>query len=1859
MDAAEQRELEKALADNNINTFKHLYEQYPQHRDEEGRTLLHLAIQHNLFDAVEGDIPPASVNARASDGSTALTIALQSDRLLVCQVLVAADPDQAVHRLMLAINMDKRDEVVLLVKAGVSLDITRMTGGEERNPLREAISHPLILRELLRFGAPVNAKNKAGATALTFAAAAGHLKACEILLDNGASLSSKQLGVSVDTMVTKLDFGDGDVLDADFRQAYLQVQETNTATTSSDVFIWSEISRSTLSVIQLAAPRKGLMFRTMSFVQRASFPSVEEQRETLSSSKWLGTTEAPHYLRLLITKPNWEGKTPLHVAAEVGALGFCEVLIEMGASATEECQAPDNRLLDQPTENPQFWKPINFAAAVKASLDEAQASYEERRALVEYLLKEPDSLPDDENAAHDCKEKIQMHFPLLLPLFIRVEDEMKHKDDYAEAEELYYKFLDDGYPRFQDSTVYENDPSGIAVHNVFLNTIRYGIKTLKKVIAPHFVIESTGDTLLHLIAVHGHPEFAAMIKFLVDEAQLDINKTNKQLKTALHVAVEHNMPDICLFLIAQGADVAASCQNLETPSKEVWHTPLYTALWSATPKYEIIEILLSTPQSIAKPRNPKLNRSVRYEPGQGPDTKWNGVVLEKLLEVHASALPLFLDHYAVEVNRINGEKVYRFIEVFEICDHLEQIVNPTGTLTPSLSSKKAIKKSAVTHPVVRNAIHLKWELFGAIAHRKQLSLYVLMVTFFYLSNLLLPKMEIVIDEDGKKRESMHKWIEFDSVVDYFVGITKVCCWALAVYHLLYVEFFKEWRSNPKQYWRSVWNVLDVFTYLLMLATIPFEVYSGHDTQRECGRAVPAPVSLAAIGLFRWVVLLFHGAGPYTDFFSAMRIVFLTTFGELNYGDNYSFDDSLRARNYLAFLLLTTYVIVVIVVAMNLLIALMTSEYEKVRTQAKELSLLELAGALHRYEQWIGYSVVRTLYSTPKGQELIENCVSHVPGATQRRVFYRRDMTSSVSSSFSEATTKAYDVQGAQRSKIDAMHFSLISKGNAVDGVEMTNVTEAITTQVMKHVHDEIKALRMQMSTELQDVRELLETAHKGNTQAQKDVANKLADLLNQSACSDAHRFNSNLSQPASDAAVEILRRGEHVKRCKSLKMRLSPREEEHLMLHTAGFLAQKRLARGLRLNYTESVALLATQVLEFIRDGKTVAELMTLGAQMLGRRQVMEGVAAILDEVQVEGTFPDGTKLVTIHNPIANLDGDLSLALYGSFLPVPKLEVFGAAATTTAVAPGALITPDEDVVLNIGRKTRVLQITNLSDRPIQVGSHYHLIEANPYLEMDRKLAYGHRLNIASGTAVRFEPGDQKTVSIVPIAGNKVITGGNNLATGIVDESIADAIVTKAVAEGFHHKELDLSKLPSHVTKPEFGVCKMPRSVYAQTYGPTTGDVVRLGDMELYVAVEKDMTVYGDECKFGGGKVLREGMGQASGKTSAQVVDTIITNALIVDYTGIYKADVGIKDGLIAAIGKGGNPDVMDGVMPDLIVGVNTEVIAGEGLILTAGGFDAHVHFICPQLCTEALASGLTTLVGGDTIDAGAVGMKLHEDWGTTPAAIDNCLRVAEDNDVQVTIHTDTLNESSCVEHTIKAFKGRTIHTYHSEGAGGGHAPDIVTYHFLDSQAMGRIGEVVTRTWQTADKMKKELGLLPEDASSEHKRDNFRVRRYVAKYTINPAIAHGMAHLIGSVEVNKLADLCLWKPCFFGSKPEMVIKGGAIAYAQMGDPNASIPTPQPVKMRPMFGALGSAVGMGSIAFVSKSCADKKIAQSYGLKKRIEAVRNCRGVTKKDMKLNDALPKIKVDPETYKVHADEKLLTCGPATSLPLTQRFFLF
>ena len=565
--------------------------------------------------------------------------------------------------------------------------------------------------------------------------------------------------------------------------------------------------------------------------------------------------------------------------------------------------------------------------------------------------------------------------------------------------------------------------------------------------------------------------------------------------------------------------------------------------------------------------------------------------------------------------------------------------------------------------------------------------------------------------------------------------------------------------------------------------------------------------------------------------------------------------------------------------------------------------------------------------------------------------------------------------------------------------------------------------------------------------------------------------------------------------------------------------------------------------------------------------------------------------------------------------------------------------------------------------------------------------------------------------------------------------------------------------------------RMSRNAYADMFGPTTGDRIRLGDTDLLIEVEHDHAIYGDEVKFGGGKVIRDGMGQSQ-RSSQETVDTVITNALIVDYWGIVKADVGIKGGRIAAIGKAGNPDTQEGV--NIVIGPGTEAIAGEGQILTAGGIDAHIHFICPQQIEEAMMSGITTMLGGGTgpatgtnattctpgpwhiarmlqsadgfpmnlgfmgkgnaslpealteqVRAGAMGLKLHEDWGTTPAAIDNCLNVADEMDVQVAIHTDTLNESGFVENTLAAFKDRTIHTFHTEGAGGGHAPDIIracglpnvlpsstnptrpytvntvdehldmlmVCHHLDpaipedvafaesrirretiaaedilhdlgafsmiasdSQAMGRVGEVIIRTWQTAHKMKVQRGALTGDSD---RNDNQRVKRYIAKYTINPAIAHGLAAEVGSVEVGKLADLVLWKPAFFGAKPSMIIKGGAIAAAPMGDPNASIPTPQPVHYRPMFGAFGGALTATSVTFVSAAAASEDIAGQLGLKKPVIAVKGTRSVKKSDMRLNDYCPEIEVDPETYQVRADGEHLTCEPADILPLAQRYFLF
>jgi len=565
--------------------------------------------------------------------------------------------------------------------------------------------------------------------------------------------------------------------------------------------------------------------------------------------------------------------------------------------------------------------------------------------------------------------------------------------------------------------------------------------------------------------------------------------------------------------------------------------------------------------------------------------------------------------------------------------------------------------------------------------------------------------------------------------------------------------------------------------------------------------------------------------------------------------------------------------------------------------------------------------------------------------------------------------------------------------------------------------------------------------------------------------------------------------------------------------------------------------------------------------------------------------------------------------------------------------------------------------------------------------------------------------------------------------------------------------------------------KISRQAYADMYGPTVGDKVRLADTELFVEVEQDFTVYGEEVKFGGGKVIRDGQGQSQ-LLAHEVVDTLITNALIIDHWGIVKADVGLKNGRIHAIGKAGNPDIQPGVT--MAIGASTEVIAGEGMILTAGGIDSHVHFICPQQIEEALNSGVTTLIGGGTgpatgtnattctsgpwhlarmlqasdsfpmnigftgkgnaslpeplieqVKAGAIGLKLHEDWGTTPASIDNCLSVADEYDVQVAIHSDTLNESGFVETTLAALKGRTIHTYHTEGAGGGHAPDIIkacgfanvlpsstnptrpftrntidehldmlmVCHHLDpsiaedvafaesrirretiaaedilhdlgafsmissdSQAMGRVGEVITRTWQTADKMKRQRGPLPGDGAGN---DNFRIKRYIAKYTINPAITHGVSHIVGSIEVGKWADLVLWRPAFFGVKPTLILKGGAIAASLMGDANASIPTPQPVHYRPMFASFGSALHATSLTFISQAARDAGLPEALGLKKQIAVVKGCRDVQKTDWIHNDYLPDIDVDPQTYQVKADGVLLWCEPADVLPMAQRYFLF
>ena len=718
---------------------------------------------------------------------------------------------------------------------------------------------------------------------------------------------------------------------------------------------------------------------------------------------------------------------------------------------------------------------------------------------------------------------------------------------------------------------------------------------------------------------------------------------------------------------------------------------------------------------------------------------------------------------------------------------------------------------------------------------------------------------------------------------------------------------------------------------------------------------------------------------------------------------------------------------------------------------------------------------------------------------------------------------------------------------------------------------------------------------------------------------------------------------------------------------------------------------------------------------------------------------------------------------------------------------------DGDIILNQGRQVQTISVSNTGDRPIQIGSHYHFYEVNDALSFDRELTRGYRLNIISGTAVRFEPGQSREVELVAYAGKQEVYGFAGRVMGAVHSN-----------EGLEHATDKKGTATSQK--------RVSRQIYAEHFGPTTGDKVRLADTELWLQVEADLTshtdmdqkqtsqsdkdisqateIKGEEVKFGGGKVIRDGMGQGQ-LLGAEVADTVITNALVVDYTGIYKADIGIKDGRISAIGKAGNPDIQPAI--DIPIGGATEIISGEGKILTAGGVDSHIHFIAPQQCETALMSGVTTMLGGGTgpaqgtlattctpgayhiasmlkstdsipmnigllgkgnvsvpepiaeqIEAGAVGLKLHEDWGTTPQAIDNCLSVADDYDVQVAIHTDTLNESGYLESTLAAFKNRCIHTFHTEGAGGGHAPDIlkaigeshvlpsstnptrpytvntidehldmlmVCHHLSpaiaedvafaesrirqetiaaedilhdlgaismmssDSQAMGRVGEVVIRTWQTAHKMKVQRGHLAPDATAitedeqqyitltdydqSADNDNFRIKRYIAKYTINPAITHGISDMVGSIEVGKWADMVLWSPKFFGVKPECIIKGGLIAAVPMGDINASIPTPQPVHYRPMFASYPKSVAQTSITFMSQAAIDKQVDKQLGLTKVIQPVHGIREIRKRDMRLNSYCPDMDINPETYEVRADGKTLTCEPADILPMAQRYFLF
>ncbi len=695
---------------------------------------------------------------------------------------------------------------------------------------------------------------------------------------------------------------------------------------------------------------------------------------------------------------------------------------------------------------------------------------------------------------------------------------------------------------------------------------------------------------------------------------------------------------------------------------------------------------------------------------------------------------------------------------------------------------------------------------------------------------------------------------------------------------------------------------------------------------------------------------------------------------------------------------------------------------------------------------------------------------------------------------------------------------------------------------------------------------------------------------------------------------------------------------------------------------------------------------------------------------------------------------------------------------------GEYIPTDGKIIANKGKKTIKLKVSNTGDRPIQVGSHTHFSEANKALEFDREKSLGFHLNVPSGTSVRFEPGEAKHVEVVEFGGTKTIFGFSGLVSGDLESKKEEAI--KNINEN-NFKNI------SENIKDESNSLEIPRNRYVELFGPTVGDKVRLGDTELVIEIEKDLIKYGDELVFGGGKSARDGLGQASGVLREESADLVITNAMIIDpILGIIKADIGIKDGKILGVGNAGNPNVMDDI--DIVVSSNTEIISGEHTICTPGTIDSHIHFISPQQAIDAICNGITTMIGGGTgpadgtnattctpgewnihkmieaveeyplnfgflckgndsreealleqVKAGACGLKLHEDWGTTPATINSALNVADKTDTQVAIHTDTLNECGYVDDTIKAIAGRAIHTYHTEGAGGGHAPDImkiageanilpsstnptrpytvntlqehldmmmVCHHLnpsvpedvsfaesriraetiaaedvlhdigaismmsSDSQAMGRIGEVTTRNWQTADKMRKMKGGLPEETGDS---DNLRVKRYIAKITINPAITHGISTYVGSLEPGKIADIVVWTPQFFGIKPKLIIKGGFIAYALMGDPNASIPTTEPVYYRPMFGALGKAKQTTSVTFTSQLALDNKLEEKLKIQKRLVAVKNCRNIGKKDMLYNDKTPKIEVDPETYEVKVDGEIATVDPAEKLSLARLYSLY